>query len=95
MVAYLIVDVEVTDPVGYEEYRRGIPATLEPYGGRYVVRGGPFEVLEGDWQPKRVVVLEFPSVERAKAWYSSAEYQQILPLRERHARSSMVLVEGV
>ncbi len=95
MAAYLIVDVEVTDPVGYEEYRRRVPATLEPYGGRFVVRGGPFEVLEGDWQPKRVVVLEFPSVERAKTWYSSAEYQQILPLRERNARSSMVLVEGV
>ncbi len=95
MAAYLIVDVEVTDPVGYEEYRRGVPATLESYGGRFVVRGGPFEVLEGDWQPKRVVVLEFQSVERAKAWYNSAEYQQILPLRERHARSSMVLVEGV
>jgi uncharacterized protein (DUF1330 family) len=95
MAAYVIVDVEVTEPEPYEEYRRRVPATLERYGGRFAVRGGRYETLEGDWKPQRIVVLEFPSVERAREWYRSPEYQEIIPLRERHARTNfLTVVEG-
>ena len=95
MAAYIIVDLEVTDPTGYEEYRALVPATIEKYGGRYLVRGGQYETLEGDWSPQRVVVLEFDSVERAKAWYDSAEYREPKALRHRTAKAKMILVEGV
>jgi uncharacterized protein (DUF1330 family) len=94
MSGYLIADVEVTDPVQYEEYRRMVPASVAAYGGRFVVRGGAFEVLEGDWQPKRLVVLEFPSVEQARAWYASEEYRAAKALRLRTATSSIVIVAG-
>ena len=96
MAAYVIVDVDVTDQQAYEEYRRQVPATLERYGGRFAVRGGRYETLEGSWQPQRIVVLEFPDYARARAWYDSPEYQAIIPLRERHARTNfLTLVEGV
>ena len=96
MAAYVIVDVEVTDPEAYKEYTGHVPATVEKYGGRFVVRGGKYETLEGSWQPKRIVVLEFPDYERAKAWYDSPEYQAIVPLRERNARTNfLTVVEGV
>jgi uncharacterized protein (DUF1330 family) len=94
MPAYVIADVEVLDPEPYEEYRRGVPTSLQPYGGRFLTRGGPIEVLEGDWQPKRFVVIEFPSPEQARAWYASEEYQKILPIRLQHARSRIFLAEG-
>jgi uncharacterized protein (DUF1330 family) len=94
MPAYCIVDVEVTDPAGFEEYRKLVPGTLEKYGGRFLVRGGRTETLEGDWQPKRVVVLEFPSVEQAKRWYNSEEYREPKALRFRTARANFILVEG-
>lgn len=96
MAAYVIVDVEVLEPEPYEEYRRRVPATLAPYGGRFIVRGGASETLEGTWSPQRVVVIEFPSVAQAKAWHASAEYQEILPIRYRHARTNfLTVVEGV
>ena len=96
MAAYVIVDVEVTNREAYEKYRRQVPATVESYGGRFAVRGGKYETLEGSWQPKRIVVMEFPDYERAKAWYDSPEYQAILPLRERNARTNfLTIVEGV
>ncbi len=95
MAAYIIVDLEVTDPAGYEEYRALVPATIEKYGGRYLVRGGRYETLEGDWSPQRVVVLEFDSPERAKEWYDSAEYREPKALRHRTAKAKMILVEGV
>jgi uncharacterized protein (DUF1330 family) len=95
MPAYFIVEVEVTDPAGFEEYRQLVPATIQQYGGRFVVRGGATETLEGDWQPKRVVVLEFPSLEQAKRWYNSEEYRGPKALRFKTARSKMILVEGV
>ena len=85
----------VTDPAGFEEYRQLVPATIQQYGGRYVVRGGAAETLEGDWQPKRVVVLEFPSLEQAKRWYNSEEYRGPKALRFKTATSKMILVEGV
>ena len=95
MSAYMIVDVEVTDPAGYEEYRTQVPATLEPYQGRFLVRGGAVQVFEGDWPAQRIVVLEFPSADQAKAWYGSPAYQRILPIRRRCARSKLLLVEGL
>ena len=95
MAAYIIVDVEVTDPVPYEQYRQRVPATLVPYGGRFLVRGGAVETYEGDWRPNRIVVLEFPDAEQASAWYHSPAYQEILPTRTRNARSNMLLVQGV
>jgi uncharacterized protein (DUF1330 family) len=96
MSAYVIVGVDVIEPEAYAEYTRGVPATLEPYQGRFVVRGGAFEVIEGEFTSPRIVVLTFPSVEQAKAWHKSADYQAILPIRARNARTAfMVVVEGV
>jgi len=95
MSAYIIVDLEVTDPVGMEEYRKQVPATIAKYGGRYLVRGGKHETLEGNWHPNRVVVLEFPSVEQAKRWYDCEEYRQPKALRFRAGRTNLILVEGV
>jgi uncharacterized protein (DUF1330 family) len=96
MAAYVIVSVDVLEPEPYREYTRQVPATLEPFGGLFLVRGGALETLEGEWAAKRIVVIEFPSVERAKAWHASPEYQAILPLRLRHARTNfLTVVEGV
>ena len=87
MAAYIIANVEVTDAATYERYRKDVPATIEKYGGRFLVRGGAVEALEGDFVPKRIVVLEFPSVERAKAWWNSPEYRPLLDAApERVAR---------
>ncbi len=95
MPAYVINDMEVTDPVTFDAYRRMSPATVAQYGGRFLVRGGTVEPQEGDWQPKRLVVLEFPTLERAKAWIDSAEYAPARRLRQMSATSNLVLVEGV
>jgi uncharacterized protein (DUF1330 family) len=95
MAAYVIVDIDVHDAPGLEEYRRQVPATVAKYGGRFVVRGGSFQTLEGDWQPKRLVVLEFPSTEQAKRWYSSEEYRPLLAMRLKASTSNIVLVDGV
>ena len=94
MPAYVIVDLEVTDPVVFEEYRQLVPATIQQYGGRYLVRGGAVESLEGGWEPKRVVVLEFPSLEQARRWYDSEEYRYPKSLRFKAATSRLILVEG-
>jgi uncharacterized protein (DUF1330 family) len=94
MPAYLILDIHVDDPEEYAAYRERAPATLEAYGARYLVRGGPHEVVEGDWDPERIVVVEFPSVERAREWYRSPEYQEIVEMRKRAAPSQVVLVQG-
>ena len=96
MAAYVIVDVEVHDPVAYQAYTSRVPATLEPFGGRFLVRGGKTETLEGEWWPKRVVVLEFPDAAAAKAWHASPAYAEILPLRHGNARTNfLTVVEGV
>ncbi len=95
MAAYVIVEIEVTDPEGYEEYKTPAAATVVASGGRYLVRGGKTEVLEGDWQPRRVVVLEFDSAEQARAWYHSEEYHPLKQIRQRTTNSRMILVEGV
>jgi uncharacterized protein (DUF1330 family) len=95
MPAYFIVELDVQDAKAFEEYRKQVPVIIDRFGGRYLVRGGRSETLEGDWQPRRVVVLEFPSWEKAKAFYESPEYQPLLKLRLESARSKLLLVEGV
>jgi uncharacterized protein (DUF1330 family) len=95
MPAYIIVEIEILDPVGYEEYKKLADATVKRHGGKYIVRGGKTEVLEGDWQPKRIVVLEFESAQRAKEWLNSEEYREPRKMRHRTARTNMILVEGV
>jgi len=83
------------DPTGFEEYRKQVPGTVEKYGGKFLVRGGQVQTLEGDWKPRRIVVTEFPSIEQARRWYDSEEYRALRALRSRTARGSVVLVEGV
>ncbi len=95
MLAYVIANIEVLDAEGYEEYRRKVPATITAYGGRYLARGGATEVLEGNWSPKRCVLLEFPSLARFKAWWDSPEYRPLRAVRERTTRSSLVVTEGL
>jgi len=95
MSAYVIVEVEVTDSEKFEEYRKMVPPTIEAFGGRYVVRGGAVESREGDWRPKRMVVIEFDDVDRARAWHDSELYAPARALREASADTRMILVEGV
>jgi len=95
MAALVIADVDVQDPAGFEEYRSQVSATIEKYGGKYLVRGGRTETLEGEFQPHRVVVLEFPSFERAKEWYASPDYGPLIALRQKAAKSHIIVVEGV
>jgi uncharacterized protein (DUF1330 family) len=94
MAGYVVAEVEVTDSATYEEYRKLVPATVTKYGGKYLVRGGTVERKEGGWEPKRLVVLEFPSLEQARTWYASPEYAPALALRLKAARSKVLLVEG-
>ncbi len=95
MAAYLIVDVEITDPEAFERYRAQVPATIAAHGGRYLVRGGALEAVEGTWAPKRLVVVEFPTMERLRAWYESPEYRPLLALRLGATVSKAVMVEGI
>ena len=95
MPAYVIVDIEVTDPVLYADYAKAAGATVEQFGGRYLVRGGKAEALEGAADPKRVVILEFPTYERAKAWWESVEYRGPKGIRQLAAVSDTLIVEGV
>ena len=95
MSAYVIVEIDIVDPAGYEEYRKLAGATVEKYGGKYVVRGGAAETLEGDWDPKRIVVLQFDSMQRAKDWLNCEEYREPRKMRHRTAKTKMIVVEGV
>jgi uncharacterized protein (DUF1330 family) len=95
MAAYVIVEIDVIDPVGYEEYKKRASATVLKFGGKYIVRGGATEVLEGDWKPKRIVVLEFESMQRAKDWLNCEEYNEPRKMRHRTSKTNMLLVEGV
>jgi uncharacterized protein (DUF1330 family) len=94
MSAYVIAEIEITDPAAYEEYRKLVPATIAKYGGTYLVRGGAVETKEGGWTPKRLAVLEFASMDQARKWYHSPEYAPVLALRLKAARSKLLLVEG-
>jgi uncharacterized protein (DUF1330 family) len=95
MSACVIVEIDILDPAGYEEYKKLAGATVEKYGGKYIVRGGATEVLEGDWNPKRIVVLEFESMQRAKEWLNCEEYREPRKMRHRTAKTNMIVVEGV
>jgi uncharacterized protein (DUF1330 family) len=95
MAAYIVVQVDVKDPARYADYRAMVPASLAKYGGRFIVRGGRTETLEGDWSPKRFVVVEFPSVEQAKAWWGSPEYAEAKALRQATSETQMIVAEGV
>jgi len=94
MSAYIITEVTIHDQKAYEEYKKLVPATIAAYGGRFVVRGAKTESLEGDWNPERIVVLEFPTVERAKEWYNSKEYAPAKKIRHANATSKMIVVQG-
>ena len=95
MSAYVIVEIDILDPTGYEEYKNLASATVEKYGGKYIVHGGRTEVLEGDWNPKRIVLLKFESAQRAKEWLNCQEYREPRKMRHRTAKTNMIVVEGV
>jgi uncharacterized protein (DUF1330 family) len=95
MAAYVVVEIDVQDAVTYEKYRALAPASIAAYGGRYLVRGGATEPLEGSWRPPRFVILEFPSMDRARAWWSSPEYAAARALRQASAQTEMLLAEGL
>jgi uncharacterized protein (DUF1330 family) len=94
MPAYVVVDIDVKDPETYERYKQLGPPSIAQYGGRYLARGGATEQLEGSWRPTRLVILEFPTAERARAWWSSPEYAEAKALRQSAAMTEMVLLEG-
>ena len=94
MAAYIIAEVEVTDPETYQSYRAQTPDVVARYGGRFLVRGGATETLEGEGQPGRMVVLEFPDLAAARRFYASPEYQAIIGIRHQAATSRLILVEG-
>ena len=90
MAAYVIGEIEVTDAALYEDYRKQVLATIEKHGGRFLVRGGAVEALEGGWSPKRLVLLEFPSMAKARGWYRSADYAPLIKLRQRASRGKLI-----
>jgi len=94
MKAYIIVDVTITNPTLYEDYKKLTPGSLVPFDGKFIVRGGATETLEGIWETGRVVVVEFPSMEKAKAWWSSAGYAPAKAIRQSASQTKMILVEG-
>jgi len=95
MAAYLLSTIEIKDPTGYEEYRKLVGAPLAKYGGKFLVRGGEMEYMEGEWRPKRVVVVEFENLDKARAFYHSAEYADAIKIRQRTSVSSVLIVQGV
>ncbi len=95
MAAYLIVNIEIRDPERYAEYIKLVPETIAAYGGKYLARGGRAERLEGDWTPKRVVVLEFPTYERAQEWWSCEAYRGPKALRQSASHGQIILVDGL
>ena len=95
MPAYVIVETDITDPEQYERYKAASPGAIAAGGGRFLVRGGELAVLEGDWQPSRLVVLEFEDLAAAKRWYESDAYQEAKKLREGAARLRIVAAQGV
>ena len=95
MRGYVIAEVEVTNPEGYKAYTTMVPGTIEKYGGRFLVRGGAAHVFEGDWPQRRRVIIEFPTVEAARKWYDSPEYEKPLALRKANSNGRLILLEGV
>jgi len=95
MTAYIIVEISINNPQEYEAYKKLTPASITAYDGKFIVRGGQTETLEGEWEPERIVVLEFPSVERAKAWWNSDIYSKAKTIRQKVAKTKMIVVGGV
>ena len=95
MAAYIVTEIETTDMELMQRYRERVPPTLVPYGGRFIARGGAVGTLEGGWAPQRLVILEFPSVEQARGWWSSEEYAEAKAMRQRAGKTRMIVVEGV
>ena len=95
MAAYIYANVEVTDPVIYEEYRQKVPAMIAAHGGHYLVRGGAVEVLEGDIAPARQVIIEFPDMAALKGFYDSPEYTQLKAVRQRASKGSLIAIQGL
>ena len=95
MPAYVIAHIDVKDPVRYENYKKMSPISIEKFGGRFIARGGNVEVLEGTWQPKRLVLLEFPSLEAARQWYASDDYAPARELRQATSTGDLVVLEGI
>jgi uncharacterized protein (DUF1330 family) len=95
MSAYVLAEIEVTDAALYEEYRRQVLPVVVKFGGRFLARGGRIEAMEGDWKPKRLVIVEFPSMERALEWYRSPEYAPLIEMREKASRGKLLIVDGV
>lgn len=95
MSAYVIVDIAITDPQEYEEYKKLTPASIAAYDGKFIARGGATITMEGDWHPGRIVLLEFPSVERANEWWHSQQYTEAKEIRYRSANTKMIIVEGI
>lgn len=95
MAAYIIVDILIKDAVEYEEYKKLTPASIKAFNGKFIVRGGQTETLEGEWLPGRMVVLEFPDVQTAREWWSSDMYAAAKQIRQRSAITNMILVEGI
>jgi uncharacterized protein (DUF1330 family) len=94
MSAYVIAEIDVVDPAAYDDYRKQVLAVVTKYGGKFIVRGGKIEPKEGGWTPKRIVVLEFPSLAHAQKWYDSAEYAPLIKLRQKASKGKLILVEG-
>jgi uncharacterized protein (DUF1330 family) len=95
MAAYLVADTDIVDHRTYDEYKRQVAPVIAKFGGRFLVRGGAHAVLEGSWQPHRLVIIEFPSMEALTSWYESPEYAPLLALRQPAANDHLVAVEGV
>jgi uncharacterized protein (DUF1330 family) len=95
MSAFVVVQVDVTDPARYEDYKKMVPASIAKYRGRFIIRGGRTETLEGSWAPKRFVMVEFPDLERARAWWASDEYAEAKALRQATSSTEMIVVEGI
>jgi uncharacterized protein (DUF1330 family) len=94
MAAYVIAEIDITDPSAYEDYRKQVPAVITKYGGKFIVRGGKIESMEGGWSPKRIVVVEFASMDEALKWYRSSDYAPLIKLRQKASRGKLIIVEG-
>ena len=95
MPAYVMAEIEITNPDGYKEYTKLVPATIEQYGGKFIHRGGPTKALEGEWPERRRVLIEFPSADAARKWYDSAEYEKPKAMRIANSKGRLLLFEGL
>jgi uncharacterized protein (DUF1330 family) len=95
MPVFVIVDIDIHDPEGFAEYRAKVPATIEAHGGRYLARGGATEVLEGSWEPKRCVLLEFPDMASFRRWWTSPEYVELSKIRHRTTTGNLIVTQGL